>query len=138
MHSKENKHGLYEFFAGGGMARAGLGRNYDCLFANDISPKKANSYRLNYAPASEFRQIDITRLSSDDLPPGGKLAWSSFPCQDISLAGPGRGLAGERSGTFWKFWELIQGLNRKNLVPVLAIENVIGLLSGNGGRDYKV
>ena len=26
---------FYEFFAGGGMARAGLGRGWCCLFAND-------------------------------------------------------------------------------------------------------
>ena len=27
---------FYEFFAGGGMARAGLGEGWDCLFANDF------------------------------------------------------------------------------------------------------
>ena len=31
----------YEFFAGGGMARAGLGPDWTCLFANDFDPKKA-------------------------------------------------------------------------------------------------
>ena len=34
----------YEFFAGGGMARAGLGQEWTCLFANDIDAKKAASY----------------------------------------------------------------------------------------------
>jgi site-specific DNA-cytosine methylase len=32
-----------EFFAGGGMARASLGNNWKCLFANDIDAKKAAS-----------------------------------------------------------------------------------------------
>lgn len=36
--------GFYEFFAGGGMARAGLGAGWECLFANDIDSKKAASY----------------------------------------------------------------------------------------------
>ncbi|MEY4830134.1 MAG: hypothetical protein RLZZ562_1930, partial [Planctomycetota bacterium] len=33
--------GFYEFFAGGGMARLGLGESWECLFANDFSEKKA-------------------------------------------------------------------------------------------------
>jgi site-specific DNA-cytosine methylase len=40
--------GYYEFFAGGGMARAGLGPNWTCLFANDIDLKKARSYATNW------------------------------------------------------------------------------------------
>ena len=35
----------YEFFAGGGMARAGLGTQWECLFANDISVKRGDAYR---------------------------------------------------------------------------------------------
>lgn len=31
---------FYEFFAGGGMARAGLGEGWRCMFANDFGPKK--------------------------------------------------------------------------------------------------
>ena len=40
--------GFYEFFAGGGMVRAGLGPGWSCLFANDIDPKKAASYARNW------------------------------------------------------------------------------------------
>ena len=32
--------GYYEFFAGGGMAEAGLGSDWTCLFANDIDPEE--------------------------------------------------------------------------------------------------
>ena len=35
---------FYEFFAGGGMARAGLGEEWECLFANDNDAKKAAGY----------------------------------------------------------------------------------------------
>jgi hypothetical protein len=31
----------YEFFAGSGMVRAGLGDSWECLFANDLDEKKA-------------------------------------------------------------------------------------------------
>jgi DNA (cytosine-5)-methyltransferase 1 len=32
---------FYEFFAGSGMVRAGLGDSWTCLFANDFDNKKA-------------------------------------------------------------------------------------------------
>jgi site-specific DNA-cytosine methylase len=43
---------FYEFFAGGGMARAGLGKTWDCLLANDIDEKKAASYAANWGDKS--------------------------------------------------------------------------------------
>ena len=40
---------FYEFFAGGGMAHAGLGTgNWDCLLANDFDRKKCDSYARNW------------------------------------------------------------------------------------------
>jgi site-specific DNA-cytosine methylase len=39
---------FYEFFAGGGMARLGLGEGWDCRFANDFDPVKAATYRANF------------------------------------------------------------------------------------------
>ena len=32
---------FYEFFAGSGMVRAGLGSSWTCVFANDFDSKKA-------------------------------------------------------------------------------------------------
>ena len=98
--SKPSKPSFYEFFAGGGMARAGLGRAWNCLFANDLDPKKADAYVRNWG-AAEFRLSDVASLKPADLPASANLAWASFPCQDLSLAGSGAGLGGERSGTFW-------------------------------------
>lgn len=54
-----------------------------------------------------------------------------FPCQDISIAGRRAGLAGERSGLFFDFARLAEGLRPEWLL----IENVTGLLSSNQGRD---
>jgi DNA (cytosine-5)-methyltransferase 1 len=42
---------FYEFFAGGGMVRAGLGPGWRCLFANDFDAKKSRSYRENWGSA---------------------------------------------------------------------------------------
>jgi DNA (cytosine-5)-methyltransferase 1 len=132
------EYGFYEFFAGGGLARVGLGEGWSCLFANEICEKKAHAYRLNFGPSPELRVDDIKNLSVSDLPPGALLSWASFPCQDLSLAGKGIGLVGGRSGTFWKFWELMNGLeSRGNPVPLIVIENVVGLISANSGTDFR-
>lgn len=84
---------FYEFFAGGGMARAGLGPGWQCLFANDLDPKKTACYAENWG-AVHLRVGDVAALTTADLPTGADLAWASFPCQDLSLAGSGAGLNG--------------------------------------------
>ncbi|MET0606992.1 MAG: DNA cytosine methyltransferase [Beijerinckiaceae bacterium] len=125
-----------EFFAGGGMARAGLGAGWSCLLANDIDPAKTAAYAANWG-GRHLRLADIETLSAADLPAKADLAWASFPCQDLSLAGRGLGLAGERSGTFWAFRRLMDELRRDDRAPTLiAIENVCGLLTARGGRDF--
>ena len=129
---------FYEFFAGGGLARFGLGRQWTCLFANDIDEKKAEVYRRNFSGAPELVVEDIRHITTAMLPGHAALAWASFPCQDLSLAGKGKGLRAERSGTFWPFWNLITALNREERgVPIIAIENVVGLLTSNNGHDFQ-
>ena len=127
---------FYEFFAGGGMARAGLGAEWRCLFANDFDGKKAASYTANWG-AEHLLVCDVATLTAADLPGRADLAWASFPCQDLSLAGNGAGLAGGRSGSFWPFWGLMRQLVKERRVPRLVVlENVCGLLSSHGGKDF--
>src|SRR6516162_9413196 len=76
----------YEFFAGGGMARIGLGSEWRCTFANEWCEKKAASYRA-YFGGSELKVDDVANLRAEDLPGVQTLVWASFPCQDLSLAG---------------------------------------------------
>jgi DNA (cytosine-5)-methyltransferase 1 len=126
---------FYEFFAGGGMARAGL-EGWRCLFANDFDARKAAAYRANWGE-KEMRCADIHALTPADLPAAADLAWASFPCQDLSLAGAGKGLAGARSAAFFGFRDLVAGLAREGRAPkLLVIENVVGALTSNGGADF--
>lgn len=60
-----------------------------------------------------------------------ELSSAGFPCQDVSVAGRGAGLAGERSGLYFEALRVAQELRAEWLV----IENVPGLMSSNGGRD---
>ncbi|MBS4153313.1 DNA cytosine methyltransferase [Cobetia sp. MC34] len=127
---------FYEFFAGGGMARSGLGPDWECLFANDLDPKKASSYSLNWGD-EHLKVGDVSELKTSDLPGVADLAWASFPCQDLSLAGNGAGLKGERSGTFWPFWKLMTSLSEGERAPhLIALENVCGALSSHEGKDF--
>src|ERR1700722_9899798 len=126
----------YEFFAGGGMARAGVGSHWACLFANDIDPKKALSYATNWGEQQVVVK-DVAHLKLSELPAIADLVWASFPCQDLSLAGMGAGLDGDRSGTFWPFWNLVKALRVEKRAPrMIVLENVKGALTSHGGRDF--
>lgn len=128
---------FYEFFAGGGMARAGLGASWQCLFANDFDHKKGETYTLNWS-ADVLKVGDIKNIHVDELPDIPDLVWASFPCQDLSLAGGGAGLKGDRSGTFWPFWHLLKNLIHDGRAPkIIALENVCGTLNSHKGEDFK-
>ena len=126
-----------EFFAGGGMARIGLGRSWRCLLANDLDSQKCASYRANFGD-DHLVEGDIADITIEDLPGQAvDLVWGSFPCQDLSLAGARGGMSARRSGAFFPFWSLVEGLIATDKAPrIIAIENVAGLLTSNDGRDF--
>jgi DNA (cytosine-5)-methyltransferase 1 len=127
---------FYEFFAGGGMARAGLGSDWECLFANDFDHKKGQTYRNNWGEKA-FKPGDVGLLTTASLPGIADLVWASFPCQDLSLAGAGAGLKGNRSGTFRPFWKLMQSLVQEHRAPnLIVLENVCGALTSHDGKDF--
>jgi DNA (cytosine-5)-methyltransferase 1 len=128
---------FYEFFAGGGMARAGLGAHWRCRFANDFDAAKARTYRANWG-GDDLRVGDVWSLAAADLPGRADLAWASSPCQDFSLAGARAGLVdGGRSSAFFGFWRLIEALDREGRAPrAVVLENVGGLLTSRGGADF--
>ena len=129
---------FYEFFAGGGMARLGLGAGWECAFANDFDAMKAGAYRANFGDGGHFHQGDVWDLHPHDLPGRADLAWASSPCQDLSLAGARAGLSGGRSSAFFGFWWLMEALAGQDRAPrVIVIENVSGLFNSHGGRDFE-
>ena len=126
------------------MARAGLGPAWTCLFANDFDHKKALTYQANWdTPGiwdtlSVLRIGDVRQINAADLPAHADLVWGSFPCQDLSLAGGGAGLKGERSGTFYPFWDIMKALIADGRAPrVIALENVCGTLTSHDGKDFR-
>jgi DNA (cytosine-5)-methyltransferase 1 len=119
------------------MARLGLGSRWECIFANEWSPAKAAAYRAYFGPSPELRVCDVASLRAADLPGRAHLVWASFPCQDLSLAGSGAGLDGQRSGTYWPFWGLMEQRIAVHRKPaIIVIENVPGAITSHGGRDF--
>jgi DNA (cytosine-5)-methyltransferase 1 len=128
---------FYEFFAGGGMARAGLGHGWDCAFANDFDKKKIVTYAQNWG-GEKLVFDNIWDVKPGQLEGEADLAWASFPCQDLSLAGNQAGLEGSRSGAFWGFWNLMLALRDEGRNPrMIVLENVYGTVTSNGGEDFK-
>lgn len=80
---------------------------------------------------------DVRLVTTDKLSGTADLAWGSFPCQDLSLAGGGAGLKGERSGTFYPFWDIMNALIKEGRGPrIITLENVNGTLTSHGGTDF--
>jgi DNA (cytosine-5)-methyltransferase 1 len=122
---------FYDFFAGAGLTTLALSDAWTCIWANDIDERKAQVYRANF-PNDHYVCKDIADVRSDELPSGAQMAWASFPCQDLSLAGWRRGISAERSGTFWQFWKLMhKQFKAGKRPPIIVIENVVGLLYGD-------
>ena len=76
---------------------------------------------------------DILTLDPGGIPYAD--VWSAgWPCQDLSNAYPQRtGLAGERSGLFFRLINLAREVRPKWLI----LENVPGLLSADGGGAFE-
>ena len=82
---------------------------------------------------------DLTRIQDEDIQTLGPidLVVGGFPCQDVSVAGKRKGFKNEdgsptRSGLFFDAMRLVRAANPRWLL----IENVPGLYSSNGGRDF--
>jgi DNA (cytosine-5)-methyltransferase 1 len=74
---------------------------------------------------ADVRKVGKRNLARVDVITAG------VPCQDVSVAGKRRGLAGERTGLFYQFARILRELRPAWFV----FENVPGLLSSNRGRD---
>jgi DNA (cytosine-5)-methyltransferase 1 len=127
-----------EFFAGIGLVRLGLeAAGFDVVWSNDIEPAKRDMYVGNFResdPAHRFVLGDIAKVSGSDMPASLALAWASFPCIDLSLAGWRRGLDGSHSATFWHFTRILDEMGDAR-PAVVVLENVVGFATSRGGSD---
>ena len=122
-----------EFFAGSGLVSLALKRFFSVVWANDICQKKAAVYCANHKHHT-LVQDSIENICGAALP-AATLSWASFPCQDLSLAGLIGGIGAKRSGLVWEWLRVIDEMKRPP--PILVAENVVGLVSADGGVHYK-
>lgn len=126
-----------EFFAGIGLARAGMATaGVRTIWANDIDKTKSELYRAQWGNGDLFtgdvHTVDATSVPTADI------AWASSPCTDLSLAGKRAGLVGGReSSAFFGFTHVIQGMGNRR-PKALVLENVTGLATSHGGDDYRM
>jgi len=76
----------------------------------------------HWPDAIRFR--DVRAVGAHNLPPVD-LICGGFPCQDISYAGKGAGIAGERSGLWTEFARIVRELRPRYVL----VENVAALLA---------
>jgi DNA (cytosine-5)-methyltransferase 1 len=76
----------------------------------------------------DIRELTAERLRTDGI--SVDVICGGFPCQDISVAGKGAGLAGERSGLWSEYARLIGELRPRFVI----VENVAALLGRGLGR----
>lgn len=133
-HSPENnsQYSVASFFSGiGGFDIGFESAGFDITLQCEIEPFCLSILKKHWPAVSQHS--DITRLSNDSIKKSD--VWvGGFPCQDLSLARMGKrdGLRGSKSGLFYEFARLVgEGKPR-----VILLENVAGLLSSHGGKDF--
>ncbi len=122
-----------EFFAGSGLVAQGLSGFFQPAWANDICAKKAAVYTANHG-GEHFHLGSVSDVKGTALP-SASLAWASFPCQDLSLAGLTGGIHASRSGLVWEWLRIMDEMPIRP--PILVAENVVGLVSAAGGEHYR-
>jgi DNA (cytosine-5)-methyltransferase 1 len=127
-----------DFFAGSGLVGLGLDPEFETLWANDNCAKKREVYESNHH-RDRFYLGDIERVHGRNLP-AADLAWASFPCQDLSLAGNLGGMkSGTRSGLFWEWVRILKELDENGKrPPVLVAENVVGFIVADQGKYFRL
>jgi len=135
MSKAEKKYKVASFFAGIGGFDVAFERNgFETKYLCEINPFCQSVLHTHWPNVK--RGNDINTILRKDIPRTD--VWcGGFPCQDISVA-RGKsmrlGLSGTRSGLFFRYAELIEQVKPK----VVLIENVEGLFTSNGGRDFGV
>jgi DNA (cytosine-5)-methyltransferase 1 len=120
-----------DLFAGIGafrLAAESTGR-FHTAFSCEINRFAQQTYAANFGPvtAGDILAVDPASLPKLDIVFGGP------PCQDFSAMGKRAGLAGKRgslTAVFGKFLRVQKPL-------AFGMENVKGLLSSKGGKDFK-
>ena len=135
---------LIELFAGiGSQAKAlkGLGADFQHYKVVEFDKYAIASY--NAIHGTNFATSDITKIHASDLEIVDTDKYEyimtySFPCQDLSLCGKGKGMqkgSGTRSGLLWEVERLLDEC--EELPQILLMENVPQVHSEDNMPDFR-
>lgn len=124
---------LLDLFSGIGGFSLGLERSgyFETVAFCEIEeyPRKVLARHWPEVPCyGDIRELNASRLAADGI--AVDAICGGFPCQDISTAGKGAGIEGERSGLWTEYARLIGELRPR----VVIVENVAALLGRGMGR----
>lgn len=116
---------VLDLFSGiGGMTLGLQQAGHETVAFCEIEPAAQALLRHHFP---DVRIYDDVTTAQFEEPVG--LVAAGFPCQDISCAGKGAGLAGERSGLYWSILRAVRMVGQ----PKLLLENVAALLDRGMG-----
>jgi DNA (cytosine-5)-methyltransferase 1 len=135
---------LIELFAGVGsqaMALRDIGANFEHYRVVEFDKYPVASY--NAIHGTNFPTMDITKIHGEDLgivdtDTYEYIVTYSFPCQDLSVAGHGKGMtkgSGTRSGLLWEVERLLNEV--EELPQILLMENVPQVHSKKNMSDFQ-
>lgn len=126
-----------DFFSGIGTIRIGMEQaGHECVGHVEWDKYAQASYMaMHDVKESEFIGWDIRGVRADELPRANAW-WFGAPCQDFSIAGKRKGLEGDRSSLVREIFRLVRETEETDRPEWLLYENVKGMLSSNGGRDF--
>jgi len=142
--SVDKKIRLIELFAGVGsqaMALRDLGADFEHYRVVEFDKYAIASY--NAIHGTNFEPMDITKITGQQLEIIDKEKYCyiltySFPCQDLSAAGKGKGMkkgSGTRSGLLWEVERLLK--ETKELPDILIMENVPQVVGWANMPDFR-
>lgn len=125
------------FDGSGGFPLAGTMCGITPAWASEIEPYPIAVTKARFPNMKHLG--DITKIDGAKIEPVDVVTFGS-PCQDLSVAGKQKGLAGERSGLFLEAIRIIKEMRTatNGKYPTFIIwENVPGAYSSNKGEDFR-
>jgi DNA (cytosine-5)-methyltransferase 1 len=116
---------LFSGIGGFALGAYWAGLRFDAHYFSGVYHYACKGYATRFPEAKALG--DIRAIRGSELPAGDWIIAGGFPCQDISVAGKGAGLAGERSGLWYEYARIIGELR-----PRFAIMENVGALAFRG------
>ena len=123
-----------DLFCGIGTIRMGMEQaGHRCVYSVEWDKHKRKIYSIIFGKEPEG--ADIREVHANDIPRSDVWTFGA-PCQDFSIAGKREGMEGERSSLVLEVFRLVRETPEEDRPKYLIYENVKGMLSSNGGRDF--